>query len=579
MSADAQALRGTGVSPGIAIGPALVLWRDSAPVFRLEVPPDQLETEVRRLSTAVELTRCQLQSIRNRLLQELGPHAYIFDAQLLMLDDPLLIERTLTMIRDQRVNSEWALRCVAERIRELFADFADAYLKERSTDLEDVVGRLLFNLRDSPQAPTLAALPDHFILVAEDLTPSQAAELDWQRVLAIVTDAGSPTYHTAILARSLEIPGVVGLQSATEQIPPGATLVVDGLQGLLLIDPPPAEIERYHGLRDAAQAERLRQQQSPHLLPETTDRIPVRLLANAEFPDEVTGARRFGAEGIGLFRTEYLLGRAQGWPSEDTQLDLYRRLLEQMRPFPVTVRTWDLDPDSAGTSPASRPMNPALGERALRLVRRDPGPFLVQLRALLRSAVSGPLRIMFPFVSGPADLRVVLEMLDQARSDLRHAGLPCADDVPIGLNIEVPSAVVTLDLLAPSVSFVSIGTNDLIQYLLAVDRSDPSVSRFYEPLHPAVLRTIQAVVIGARRAALPVSVCGEMAADPVSALALIGLGVRELSMSAPCIPRVKNAIRAVSIGELEKSVTRCLSLPTAAEIAEQLVRLLPAEAD
>ncbi len=559
-------LKGTGVSPGIAVGRALIVERDAAPVFRLALGPDEVERELARLSEAVAASRVQLQAIKERLSREAGlPHAYIFDAHLLMLEDPLLLDRARAVIRDDRVNAEWALRTVSEQLHALFGQFTDAYLRERSTDLDDVLGRIQLNLRGSVGAASLKRLPGSFVLVAENLTPSEAGELDWQQVLAVVTDAGSSTYHTAIIARSLGIPAVVGLKDATRRIPPGSLLVVDGSQGEVVVEPSAPTLAGFRAVQEEYRQEEQRLQGTRGLPAVTLDGACVRLLANVEFPEEAATASTYGAEGIGLFRSEYLLGRGLNWPSEERQLDVYRRLLDQMRPHPVTVRTWDVGLEDLGLGGPSSP-NPALGERALRLLRRSPEPFRVQLRALLRAGLHGPLRLMFPFASGPADLRMALDLLEEVSTSLRREGIAFREDLPVGLNLEVPSAALTADLLASDVEFFSVGTNDLIQYLLAVDRSDPRVAALYQPLHPAVLRILDRIARSAEAHQVPLSVCGEMASQPLPALLLVGLGYRELSMTPSAVPRVKAALRAVRVAEAREVALQCLSLRTEAEI-------------
>jgi phosphotransferase system enzyme I (PtsI) len=565
-------LRGTPVSPGIAVGQALILDQERAPVFRLVVPPDQVEREVERLRRAVVASRAQLQSIRDRLARDVGgAHAYIFDAHLLMLEDPLLFDRTLAVIREEHVNAEWALRTVSEKLRALFGDLRDAYLRERSTDLDDVLGRILLNLAGETDAPSLARLPGPFVLVAADLGPSEAAEMDWERILAVVTDAGSSTYHTAIIARSLGIPAVVALRDATRRIPPGSLLVVDGTRGEVVVEPTGPVLEAYRATRERERREEERLQGTRHLAAVTLDGANVHLRANVEFTEEAATAVVYGAEGIGLFRSEYLLGRTRRWPSEDEQVDAYRRLLDQMRPHPVTVRTWDVGLEELAPGSPTSP-NPALGERALRLIRRNPGPFRVQLRALLRAAVHGPLRVMFPFANGLQDLRSALALLEEARVELQREGTAFADDVPVGLNLEVPSAALLADQLALEVDFFSVGTNDLIQYLLAVDRADPRVAALYEPLHPAVLRTIASIVRAGEAHGLPVSLCGEMAALPLHAVLLVGLGLRDLSMTPAAVPRVKAALRAVRATDAAEVAKACLAKGTAAEIEAVLRR-------
>jgi phosphotransferase system enzyme I (PtsI) len=563
-------LRGVGVSPGIAVGPALVVEREAVPVFRLLLPSQQVEPEVERLTRAVAASRLQLQAIKERLSREADvPHAYIFDAHLLMLEDPLLQDKAVAVIRNECVNAEWALRTVSEQLHEMFGEFSDAYFRERSTDLDDVLGRILLNLGGAQDAPSLSRLPGSFVLVASDLTPSEAAELDWERVLALVVDVGSVTDHTSILARSSGVPAAVGVRDATRQIPPGMLVVVDGSLGEVVVDPSESALASYRAVQEQDRIEDQRLQQTRTLPAVTRDGVAVRLQANVEFPDEADTALLYGAEGIGLFRSEYLLGRAPEFPTEERQLEVYRRLLEKMKPHPVTIRTWDVGAEDMAPGGPTSP-NPALGERALRLLRRNPAPFRAQIRALLRAGAHGPLRIMLPFVGGPSDLEAALALVAECRDELHREGLDHGSRVPVGLILEVPSAAVTADLLAARVDFFSVGTNDLIQYLLAVDRSDPRVAALYEPLHPAVLRVIQEIVRAAGAQGLPLSLCGEMAADPLHALVLLGFGVRELSMSPAAIPRVKEAVRAVTIEDARDAALASLSLATAREIETML---------
>jgi len=567
-------LKGTGVSPGIAVGPALVMEREAVPGLRRLLPADQVEPEVQRLRDAVATSQRQLLEIKDRLSQELGgAPARILDAQLLMLEDALLMERSLSVIRGQSVNAEWALRTVSEQLHELFDALTDAYLRERFTDLDDVLGRVRLNLAGGVDAPSLSHLPGPHVLVAADLTPSEAAELDWDSVLGLAIDAGSRTYHTAILARSLGLPTVVGLGDACRRIPPGAVVVVDGGAGVVVVAPSSLALDGYRVVQQREQHEDQKMRATRKLPAVTPDGVRVRLLANVEFPDEAAKAPLYGAEGIGLFRSEYLLSRSRDWPDEEEQLLVYRGLLERMAPHPVTVRLWDLGPEDLGAVVPASP-NPALGQRAFRLLERAPDRFRAQLRALLRAASHGPLRIMFPFLGGPSDLREALGFLHDVREGLRSEGAELGEDVLVGVNIEVPSAALTADLLAPDVDFFSVGTNDLIQYTLAVDRVDPRTSSLYESLHPAILRTLRMITQAAQGHGVEVSVCGEMAADPLHALMLLGLGVRELSMSPSAIPRVKAAVRATPFERARAVAEGCLSLPTAAEIEATLRREL-----
>lgn len=567
-------LKGIGVSPGIAVGEALVVEREAATAIRLLLPPEEVQGEVERLGEAVSASRRQLQAIRERLSQEAAaPHACIFEAHLLMLEDPLLLDRAVALVRSEHVNAAWALRTVSDELHARFEGLPDPYLRERSTDLEDVIGRILLNLRGASEAPSLSRLPGSYVIVAADLTPSEAADLDWERVLAVVIDAGSATYHTSILARSLGIPCVVGLEEATSRVPPGALVAVDGGRGLVVVEPSVPALDHYRATQERDRQEEQRLQATRALPAESRDGVRVHLRANAGFPDEAATALLYGAEGIGLFRSEYLLGRSRQWPSEDRQVEVYGRLLEQMRPHGVTVRLWDVGAGEFAPGAAPSP-NPALGERALRLVLRNPEPYRLQVRALLRAGTRGGLRILLPFIAGPSDLDAALSLVDEARASLRRQGIECADDVPVGVNIEVPSAVLTADLLAPRVQFFGLGTNDLIQYLLAVDRVDPRVSGFYQPLHPAVLRSIRSVVEAAAVHDLPLVLCGEMAAEPLQALVAVGLGVRELSVTPSAIPRVKAAVRAAEVSFLREVTTSCLARSDVSEMESALRGIL-----
>jgi len=350
-------------------------------------------------------------------------------------------------------------------------------------------------------------------------------------------------------------------------------VIVDGGRGRVVLAPSSATLAEYGQAREREEAEARRLQEIRNLPAQTRDGVEVRLEANVELPGEAAAALLHGAQGIGLLRSEYLLGRAERWPSEEQQLEIYRRLLEEMQPHPVTVRTWDVGTEELLPGGPSSP-NPALGERALRLLRRRPEPFRTQLRALMRAAVHGPLRIAFPFIGGPAEADAALELVEEVRDELRREGCGFRADVPLGLNLEVPSAAMTADLLAARVDFFSVGTNDLIQYLLAVDRVDPRVSALYQPLHPAVLRTLRQIVEAAERARIPLALCGEMAADPVQAYFLLGIGFRELSMAAGAIPRMKEALRAASAARAREAARACLELATAEEVEACLLRFM-----
>jgi len=520
-------LNGLGVSPGIGVGRALVVTRGSSNL-RFRIAERRIPKELERLDAARVRSRTQLEHIKKRIASAAGAeHAYLFDAQLLMLDDPMLVERAASLIRSDRLNAESALDRALDEVSSLFDRGDDPYLRERKGDVGDVVGRLCMNLRpNGDPADLFRDIEGPIVLVADELSPSLIAQLDWQRLAALVTDAGSWTYHTAILARSLHVPAVAGLRHASRLIPPGVLLAVDGSSGDVTLEPTPDLLEEL----DVRSRKRRAYEQSieeysslPSIMQDGT---PVRIDANVELPEEAERAHERGAEGIGLYRSEFLLagGSATGL-DEDAQYAMYVRLIEAMRGRRVTVRTFDVTEGQLGIGVPGDAGRAPLGLRGLRLSLSFDDIFQAQLRALLRAAAHGPLRIMFPFVTGVEELRAARAAIVQAQDTLRQRGID-APSVPVGVMIEVPSAALTVDLMAEEADFFSIGTNDLIQYCLAVDRTDDRVSALYAPLHPAILRMLRTVVRGARRRGVPVAVCGEMAADSSLLPLLTGLGLR-----------------------------------------------------
>jgi len=575
-----ERLTGIGVSPGVAVGPALVAIQRTQ-VLRFPVGPDGVARELSALERARQRSRSQLEQIRKRIAAARGADlAAIFDAQLLMLDDPILVGHAASVVRNERVNAEWAVQRALDEAAIVFDGIDDPYLHERKGDLHDVAGRLRMNLREDKGGARdrLQDLDAPCVLIADELTPSVVAQLDWTRIKGFATDAGSRTYHTAILARSLGVPAVVGLHDVSQRVPPGASVMIDGETGEVVIDPTSALWHEAETRSSMIRAASPRPEESGPL--RTVDGEPIVLHANIERSDDVPSALSAGAEGIGLYRSEFMLvGGPPDMAAEDEQYHVYRQLVERMNGRPVTIRTFDVDERQldrplvdAALDARWFPEPQRSGHAGLRGVRfglAQPRIFKTQLRALLRSAVHGPLRIMFPFVSSVQEVRDARALLVECQEELAARGLT-TPDVPVGIMIEVPSAAFTASLLAREADFFTIGTNDLIQYTLAVDRTDDRVSNRYEPLHPAVLRLLRQVRRAATREGIPVSVCGEMASDPLLLKLLIGCGLREFSMTPGAIPMARRVVRETSARQMVRVAARVLTLGTVEEIEQYL---------
>jgi phosphotransferase system enzyme I (PtsI) len=573
-------LKGIGVSPGVVSGRAVILIQ-RAQVLRYQIAADRVTHELARLEESRNRSRAQLVEIRSRIAARRPEMSALFDAQLLMLDDPMLVPKAAEIVRDQRVNAEWAVQQVFHEFSAVFEEVADPYLRERTGDVADLVGRLRMNLRRGVSSPRdlLKDLDESSVLIADELTPSLAAQVDWTKVRGFATDVGSRTYHTAILARSLDVPAVVGLHDASSRIQAGQLVVIDGSESEVIVDPTAEELGR--AVTQAAEDRRPAAADADRQRPAATaDGTRIRLDANIEFPDDLAAAKYAGAEGIGLYRSEFMLTGHDEVADEEVQYETYRRLLEGMAPGAVTVRTFDVDEEqlagrltrraSASGWEPDEERGSRQGLRGLRLSLTRPELFRVQLRALLRAADHGQLRIMFPFVSSVEQLREARAMVASAAADLTRRG-HTPPQVPIGVTIEIPAAAYTADLLAREVDFFTIGTNDLIQYCLAVDRADERVSRLYQPLHPAILRMIVMVRRAAARRRIPVSLCGEMASDPALLALLVGLGLTEFSMTSGAIPVAKQVLAELRRDELRALARRVLRLATVDEIEDELL--------
>ena len=563
-----KTFQGIPVSPGVAIGKAFVLRsEDFFEIPRTEIRLDDIPKEIVRFEESLTKTRADLFGIRKKIAQDLGhEQSDIFSAHLLILEDRTLIEDVLSKIKNECVSSEYAFSVVIQRYFKAFAQINDEYLKERVSDIKDVGRRILQNLRGEKK-DSLVHLKEEVIVIAHDLSPSETATMDRDHVIAFATDIGGPTSHTAIMARSMEIPAVVGIDLISKKVSNGERIIIDGNHGTIIIDPDIATIERY-AREEKRFAELITELDKLKLLvAETLDGHRLQLTANIEFPDEIPSVIAHGAEGIGLYRTEYFYMNRADLPSEDEQFEAYRHVAAQLVPSPVVIRTLDLGGDKFLSSlDVPREMNPFMGWRAIRFCLTRIDIFKTQLRAILRASVHGNLKLMYPMIANVVELKKANQILEEVRAELRHERVPFDEKLEVGAMIEIPSAALTSDTLAREVDFFSIGTNDLIQYSLAVDRVNEKIAYLYEPTHPAILKLIQQTIQNAKRAKIWVSVCGEMAGDSAMAILLLGFGIDQLSMSSFALPKVKKAVRSVTIKQAEEIAARALEFTTGEEI-------------
>lgn len=564
---DNRELRAIGASPGIAIGPVRITDRSRVAVVETEILPAEIPAEVERFKNALAAAQEELRAIKEGLEAQRGEeHLYVLDTHLLILQDSMLTRETVGFIEAERINAEAALQRTLQKFKVFFAGIGDEYLRERSVDVETVIERVL-RCMVGKRHESVKDVAGKSIIVAHDLSPADVLQIDKSKVIGFVTDLGGKTSHSAILARALEIPAVVGLERITAEISEDDVLVIDGLTGVVVINPDEATFRDYLLRKqhyDYLEQELLKLRDLP---PETTDGHRMLLKGNVEFLEEIASLKGHGGEGIGLYRTEMLFFNRRELPGEEEQFAAYAAIVRAMAPHPVTIRTLDVGGDKfvANLNLADE-LNPALGLRAIRLSLRQPETFKPQLRAILRASALGKVRIFFPMVSGVAEIRAVKVLLDGAKQELRAEGVPFDEGIEIGIMIEIPSAVIVADLLAREVDFFSVGTNDLIQYSLAIDRTNEHLTDLYEPLHPAILRSLKMVVDAAHAAGIDACMCGEMAGEPEYLPVLLGLGFDELSMNAISLLRVKKILRRCSKAEAEKIVARALAFPTAQEV-------------
>ncbi|MGZ5488454.1 MAG: phosphoenolpyruvate--protein phosphotransferase, partial [Candidatus Aminicenantales bacterium] len=566
---DMTRLRGIGVSPGIAMGEVLLAKRVVFTSRKEIIADDQVPDEIKRLHQALDRTRADLARVKESVREKMGPDSsLIFEAHLLILEDPTLVGGLEAVIRDEKARAEWALSKANARYEQLFESLTDDYFRQRKSDVSDVLKRVYRNLetkREKEKAPQ-----KQHILVAHELLPSEAAlRLSKELTLGVVLDVGGGTSHTAILARSLGIPAVLGLRDVTRQVREGELIIVDGTDGEVIIDPPPAVRREFQAKKEKYENYGRELQKTAKLKSETLDRVRFIPQANIELPEEVDLALSMGAEGIGLFRSEFIYLRRESLPTEEDHFEIYARLARSAHPHPVTIRTLDIGGEkSLPQLNIEKEPNPALGLRAVRFSLRNRDLFRTQLRAILRASAGKNVRILVPMVTEVDEILEVKDIFEDVKKELRRKDEAFDEKIPFGIMIEVPAAAALADVMLKEVDYVSIGTNDLIQYYLAVDRSNEFVSYLFKPFHPAVIRLIRSVIQAARKAEKDVIVCGEMAADTPSAIVLLGFGLRTFSMNPIFIPRIKKALRSVECRTAEKIAEETLKLRSAQEIEE-----------
>ncbi len=562
-------LKGIGVSPGVAIGKAFLWGRERLSPPRREISEGEVAGELARFERALARTTEEIIQIRKKIAQEIdGEHAHILDAHLLVLEDVLLIEETMRRVEQEKVNVEYVFSDVLEQLARRFETMDDEYLRERASDVRDIGRRVLRNLLGRKRKD-LSDLDKEVIVVAYDLSPSDTALMHKEKVIGFVTDVGGKTSHTAIMARALEIPAIVGLKDISARVNRTDQLIVDGTNGVVIINPDEETLNRYRKEEVEIKVVERKLAELKDLPAETRDGHRVELVANLEIPEEIPSLLAHGAAGIGLYRTEFFYLNRSGLPTEDEHYQAYKSVAEQMSPHSVIIRTLDLGGDKFTSQlEIPREMNPFMGWRAIRFCLERPDIFKVQLRAILRASTHGNLKVMYPMISGIEELKRANQVLEEVKEELRKKGIPFAEDLEVGVMIETPSAAMTADILAKEVKFFSIGTNDLIQYSLAVDRVNEKIAYLYEPTHPAVLRLIEGVIEAGHREGIWVGICGEMAAEPALVLILLGMGLDEFSMSAVALPEIKKIIRTVTLKEAKKLVKQVLTLSTAEEVEE-----------
>ena len=568
-------LKGVAASPGIAIGKAYLYTKEKAEINVDKIDESEVDKQINRFENALELTQKQIKKIKEDTLKQFGhDKAEIFEAHLMLASDPELIDGVKDMIKNELITAENAANKVIEQNASVMEGLNDEYLKERAADLRDVGTRILNNIV-GVNSGDLSDLEEEVIVIAKDLSPSDTATMKIEKVLGFATDVGGRTSHTAIMARSLEIPAVVGLGNVTKNISNGDLVVIDGLEGIVIINPEEEVIKKYEIKKKDYETKINKLKEQRDLPAITTDGKKIMLVSNIGTPNDVNSALNNGAEGVGLFRTEFLYMNRSSLPTEDEQFSAYKEVAEKMKGKPITIRTLDIGGDKElSYLDMPKEMNPFLGYRAIRLCLDRTDIFKTQLRAILRASIYGNIHIMYPMISSVIEVRKANEILKEVKNELKNEGIKYDENIKVGIMVEIPSAAVTADLLAKEVDFFSIGTNDLCQYTLAVDRMNEHVKDYYQPFNPAILRLIKFVIDAAHKEGKIAAMCGEMAGDPLAATILLGLGLDEFSMSSSSIPEIKNIIRNTEYKRAKQIADEALNISEPDKIRNTMENLL-----
>ena len=563
-------LKGIPAAPGIASGSAFILDKQDFIVPPRAIMEKEIPVEIARFEEALIKTREEILQIQKKIAEEMSAqHAQIFEAHLLVLEDRMLIEDVIKHIKAEKLCVEYIFSKVMKKYVKVFSSIQDEYLRERLSDVNDVGRRVLKNLIGESKLHELESLTEDLLVIAHDISPSDTASLYNKHILAFATDVGGRTSHTAIIAKSLGIPAVVGLKDITLKVSNQDFVIIDGRMGLVIANPTEETLEIYRNEQNRIKVFKDRFSQIKDLPAKTADGRQVKIFANIELPEEVPVAIKNGADGIGLYRTEYFYMNRVDLPSEEEQYEAYKNVAEALKPHPVTIRTLDIGGDKFVSSlQIPRDMHPFLGTRAIRFCFERPDILKTQMRAVLRASVHGNLRLMYPMISGVGELQKANAILEEVKKSLEDEKIPFDKNMPVGAMIEVPSAAITADLLAKTAHFFSVGTNDLIQYALAVDRTNEKTAYLYDPGHPAILRLIKEVIEAGHKEKIKVALCGEMSSEPIFALLLLGFGLDEFSMPAFNILQIKELIRSVSYKDAQKIAKQVLSLSTGQEVEE-----------